>query len=78
MKPIKFWYTNHRGEVEEREIIPDAIEYIENPIYGYASGWFISGHDLSRNARRSFALTNIIRHPEGPIFELVLSGDTES
>ena len=57
---IKFEYKNHRGEVTQREIIPDSLEWIDNPGYNYQPGWFLSGFDFDKQARRSFALCNII------------------
>lgn len=57
---IKFEYKNHRGEVTQREIIPDALEWINAPGFYYQPGWFLSGFDCDKQARRSFALCNII------------------
>lgn len=54
-----FFYKNHRGQVEERTIDVDSIEWLSNPDYGYQPGWFISGIDHDSDARRSFALVNI-------------------
>lgn len=56
----KFKYRNHRGEIADREIKIDSLEFIREPGFGYQSGWFISGYCLDRNARRSFALNNIV------------------
>lgn len=61
---IKFEYKNHRGEVTQREIILDALEWINAPGFYYQPGWFLSGFDCDKQARRSFALCNIIL-PEG-------------
>lgn len=62
MQQIKFTYKNHRGEIALRTIVPDSLEYLTegNPDFGYPPGWFLSGHDLDKNARRSFALVNIV------------------
>lgn len=62
MQPVKFTYKNHRGEIALRTIVPDSLEYLSegNPDFGYPPGWFLSGHDLDKNARRSFYLDNII------------------
>jgi len=37
-----------------------------NPGFDYEPGWFLSGFDTHKQARRSFALTNIMR-PLGAI-----------
>lgn len=64
MDTIHFRYKNHRGEISDRQIIPDALEWISYPGYNYQPGWFLSGMDLDRKQRRSFALSHIIL-PEG-------------
>lgn len=73
-KPIAcFKYRNHRGEVANRTIIVDAVEFIRNPGFDYQSGWFVSGHCLKKKARRSFALANIVMDTENvPPFFLLL------
>lgn len=65
---VKFFYKNHRGEVSEREIDIDSLEWISNPNYGYQPGWFLSGFDLVKNARRSFALCNMVLKPDAKGF----------
>lgn len=62
MQTITFKYKNYRGEVSTRTIVPDSLEFytVPDPKYGYQPGWFLSGHDQAKNARRSFALTHII------------------
>ncbi|MER9436662.1 WYL domain-containing protein [Mesorhizobium sp. M0618] len=56
---ITFIYLNHRGESSDRTIEVDSVEFHRNPAFGYQPGWFISGWDDSRAARRSFALSRI-------------------
>lgn len=56
---ITFYYKNHRGEVAERRVEVDSLEFVTNPGFGYQPGWFLSGHDLDKDARRSFALSHI-------------------
>jgi len=67
MQPITFKYRNHRGEVQERTIIPDALEFylVPDPKYSNQPGWFLSGFDPSKGARRSFPLASIIFEPTG-------------
>ncbi|RUX60136.1 hypothetical protein [Mesorhizobium sp. M7A.F.Ca.CA.002.12.1.1] len=55
----QFTYLNHRGETSKRTVDIDSIEFHRNPGYGYQPGWFISGFDHHRVARRSFALSRI-------------------
>lgn len=62
MKLVTFKYKNHRGEIAMRRVVPDALTYRATPVpeYGHEPGWYLSGFDLDKSARRSFALTNII------------------
>jgi predicted DNA-binding transcriptional regulator YafY len=57
---VNFTYRNHRGEVAERTVTVDAVEFKRNVGYGYKDGWFVSGYCHDKKARRSFALCNII------------------
>jgi hypothetical protein len=57
---VKFKYKNHRGEITPRTVDLDSIEFITKPGYGYQPGWFLSGIDQDKNARRSFSVHNII------------------
>ena len=70
IKPLTFRYKSHRGEISERRVIPDALEFILDPGYDYQTGWFLSGHDLDKNARRSFALCNIQIKTSGLMFKI--------
>lgn len=64
MNTIQFRYMNHQGEVEDRSVDVDSVEFHYNPGFGHQPGWFISGYDNVKNARRSFALSHIVL-PEG-------------
>lgn len=73
-KPVAlFKYRNHRGILSERAVVVDSVEFIRQPGFGYQSGWFVSGLCLTKNERRSFALTNIVMDPENvpPFFKLI-------
>lgn len=59
-KKVSFVYRNHRGAQSWRTIEFDSLEFHFNPGFEYQPGWFISGFDLERNARRSFALSHIV------------------
>ena len=61
---VLFKYKNHRGELGIRSLDIECVEFLPDPGYGYQPGWFISGLDTDKNARRSFALSHII-FPEG-------------
>lgn len=67
MQAITFKYRNHRGGIQDRTIIPDAVEFIwrHNPRYANQPGWYISGFDVDKKARRSFPFTSIVL-PELP------------
>jgi hypothetical protein len=60
MTVVTFRYLNYKGEESDRTIADPVLEYHSHPGFGYQPGWFISGYDASRDARRSFALTHII------------------
>lgn len=77
-KALIFKYKNHRGEIAKRRIIPDALEFFLDPGYDYQTGWFLSGFDLDKNARRSFALCNIQLEGIGQkkIFSLKIGPET--
>lgn len=59
---VKFAYRNHREVIADRRMVPDSLhfdpQYHED--YNHHPGWFLSGMDLDKNARRSFAMSNII------------------
>ena len=56
---ISFIYTNHKGNKRRRTITVDSIEFHRKPGYGYQPGWFVSGIDMEKRLRRSFALSHI-------------------
>lgn len=60
---MKFQYLNHNGKLAERNVDIDSLEFHRNPGYGYQPGWFISGFDHDKAARRSFALSRIVLDP---------------
>lgn len=78
LMPVAFDYLNHKGETRRRRITPDAIEFLAAPSFGYQPGWFLSGHDLDKNARRSFKLDRIVFDENMPgkscLFSLNLYG----
>lgn len=61
-----FAYRNYRGEISERRVHIHCLEYLLDPGFNYKPGWFLSGFDVDKQARRSFALDNIMR-PLGSI-----------
>ena len=81
MATVKFKYKNYRGEVQNRTIDVDSIEFLHaaklDPKYGYQPGWFLSGWCHEKRARRSFALCNIILpeydHNDNCFYNLKLS-----
>jgi predicted DNA-binding transcriptional regulator YafY len=60
MTTVAFKYMNHRGEIEDRVVAVDALEYMTGIGLGYQPGWFLSGICQKKQARRSFALSRII------------------
>ena len=65
---LKFVYRNHKGEIEERIIVPEKeLQFWGNrPEYNPYGGWTLSGICQTRQARRTFELRRII----GPITEV--------
>lgn len=67
---VKFKYKNHRGNIEDRDVDIQSLDYftVPNEEHGYSPGWFISGFDYSRDRDgsefRSFALANIQLPPD--------------
>lgn len=60
----KFKYKNHRGEIADRVVKVESLDYLIEPGYGYEAGWFLSGTCQDKGERRSFALVNIV--PDNP------------
>jgi predicted DNA-binding transcriptional regulator YafY len=61
LTPVSFFYKNHRGETEERHVVPESIEFslTYHGEYHPQPGWVLNGFCLDRQARRSFLLCNI-------------------
>lgn len=57
---VRFDYKNHNDKTATRNVVVDSVEYIVEPGFGYSPGWFLSGFDVDKMARRSFALDSII------------------
>lgn len=68
---IRFFYRNHRGELAERTVTVDSVEYVREPGYGYPPGWFVSGHCHDKGARRSFAFSSIQQPEKAKFFKLI-------
>ena len=68
---VTFQYLNYQGKQTTRTVTPDAIEYIAAPGYGYEPGWFLSGFDHDKKARRSFQLNNIITPDDLKFYKLI-------
>jgi predicted DNA-binding transcriptional regulator YafY len=53
--PLRIWYTNHRGERAERNIIPRKIVWGSTRWHPQPQ-WILHAWDLDRQAERSFAV----------------------
>jgi predicted DNA-binding transcriptional regulator YafY len=60
--PVIIKYKNYRGEVSERRILPGQIEYIKTPWYDLQ--WVLHAWDYTKEADRTFAITNILEWKE--------------
>lgn len=61
---FRFKYKNHRGEISDRRIIRPVLHFGDKNAYYPPDIWFISGHDLDKEARRTFAVRNILEYLE--------------
>lgn len=73
--PVRFFYKNHRGEVEERHVVPESIEFnlAYHGDFHPQPGWVLNGFCLDRKARRTFLLANICL-PAGEVLEQFTMG----
>jgi hypothetical protein len=56
--PFRFVYRNHRGEVAERHVIPDAVRF--GPTEWHPTPqWLLRAYDLDKQALREFAMSEI-------------------
>lgn len=80
---MKFTYTNHRDQVEERNVTPIALVYMGDPetasqhLAGYSPGWFLEciTHDR-RNDLRHFALSRISTPQPGDLTDAAFDAGT--
>lgn len=56
---IRFRYTNHRGESEEREVTPIRVRFGTSPHHNDPS-WLMDAYDHNRRAVRSFLLSGMV------------------
>ncbi len=75
---LKFKYLSHRGVIEQRRILFNRIEWLPEPGFNYAPGWFIRGQDFDREmADRSFSFNNIIPEDQNAITVLLTVRNVE-
>ena len=60
MKPLKFEYTNYKGETKIREVHPKGLKFGVTPHISEPE-WLLEALDLKKNADRCFVLNNIQR-----------------
>ena len=51
-------YTNHRGETDNRRIVPKQIRFISTGWHPREQ-WILEAYDLDKQADRSFAMADI-------------------
>lgn len=56
-EPVKMTYTNYRGVTSIREIIPIHLRW-DSTKYHPEPQWIMAAHDVGRNYRRDFALSD--------------------
>lgn len=59
VEPYRFEYTNHRGEVGRRSVIPHRVFYGTVPPFHPTPGWYMEAFDLDKGAVRHFDLGQI-------------------
>ena len=57
----KFDYVNYQGRSESRRVRMESLSYGTNDFHSKEPQWLLNGHCLTRNARRTFALADIIK-----------------
>lgn len=62
--PIRILYSNHRGEVVWREILPVQVYWGATDFYPEEC-WLLEAFDLMKNARRTFRMANVLRWDYG-------------
>lgn len=65
MITVTFDYINWKCEIKTRTVDVESVEFLFNPGFGYDAGWFLTGFDHEKQARRSFLLNNIIITADG-------------
>jgi len=55
---LQFWYTNHRGEVAQRNVVNPVFFYGATEYYPDVQ-WLIHAFDLDKDDTRTFAVRNI-------------------
>lgn len=65
---LQFTYTNYKGEVAVRNIIPSRIEYGLNPNIT-APTWLLYGFDLEKQGERAFVVEHMAPAPQAQTFE---------
>lgn len=55
-----FDYTNYKGEKETRRVRFESLSYGRNEYHGDDYQWFLNGQCMVRNARRTFAMKDIV------------------
>lgn len=55
----RFEYNNYAGKTEQRHIRFESMSFGASPHHQQPQ-WFMNGHCLIRNARRTFALNDIV------------------
>lgn len=59
IRPLKFVYTNWKGEVKLRTVLPLGIEFMQNEYHGEYPLWLMIAFDLDKQAMRYFDLKKI-------------------
>lgn len=54
-----FTYKNYAGELEDRKVIFESLSWGNNDYHPDVQ-WFLNGHCTTRNARRTFAMADIV------------------
>ena len=63
-RAVRFTYTNYRGEVAERHVLPRSIVFMSTPHHPDEQ-WILRGYDLDKKAERHFALKDLRDWREG-------------
>jgi hypothetical protein len=72
-EPLKFWYTNHRGERSFREVYPKGVWFGDND--WYKATWIMLAYDYVKGEDREFDMARMVVASPSPTADKFHIGD---